>query len=425
MNTAKAKEKFDADIVVIGGGPAGLLAAGRAGELGAKVILIEKNQRPGLKLLMTGGGRCNITQGEFDDKKFVEKLGGNGSFLFSALAAFGPDETMKFFENLGLELKTERGRRVFPVSDKAQDVLDVLLKYINKNKVEMLLGREVVGFKIKDGLIESVKLKDREIAAKAFILCTGGKSFPQTGSSGSGYDWARQMGHKIIEPAPALVPVETKESWVHLVQGLTLKNVSVTLLQKDKEKDYRFGEMLFTHFGLSGPIILDLSKKIGELLAAGEAVLKIDLKPALDVLTLDKRLQRDFKSNRIFKNYLPELVPQKLGEVIVRFSKINPEKKVNSITKEERLKLIQALKSLKINARGLVGFSQAIVTSGGVDTKEISSKTLRSNKINNLFFAGEIIDLDGPTGGFNLQICWSTAYAAGTNAAGLVKSANI
>ncbi|MCG2699216.1 NAD(P)/FAD-dependent oxidoreductase [Candidatus Parcubacteria bacterium] len=392
------------------------MAAGRAAELGAKVVLIEKNRSLGKKLLMTGGGRCNISQAEFNDKKFVEKLGKKGQFLLSALSVFGPEETVKFFEEKGLRTKTERGKRIFPASDNARDVLDVLLEYLKKNKVKLSLGQEIAGFNAKKGKIESVKLKNGEISARSFVLCTGGKSYPKTGSTGDGYEWAREIGHKIINPAPALAPIETEENWVKDVQGLSLKNVGVALFQNNKKQDSRFGEMLFTHFGLSGPIILDLSKKIGELLAAGEVILKIDLKPALDILTLDKRLQRDFKGNRNFKNYLPELLPQKLCDLVARFAEISPDKKLNSITKEERKKLIGALKGLKLTAKRSVGFSRAIVTSGGVDLKEIDSKTMRSKIISNLFFAGEIIDLDGPTGGYNLQICWSTGHAAGTNA---------
>lgn len=417
----KAQEKIF-DVAVIGGGPAGILAAGRAAELGAKVVLIEKNRSLGKKLLMTGGGRCNISQAEFNDKKFVEKLGKKGQFLLSALSVFGPEEVVKFFEEKGLRTKTERGKRIFPASNNARDVLDVLLEYLKKNKVKLSLGQEVAGFNAKKGKIESVKLKNGEISARSFILCTGGKSYPKTGSTGDGYEWAREMGHKIINPAPALAPIETEENWVKDVQGLSLKNVSVALFQNNKKQDSRFGEMLFTHFGLSGPIILDLSKKIGELLETGEVILKIDLKPALDILTLDKRLQKDFKGNRNFKNYLPELLPQKLCDLVARFAEINPNKKLNSITKEERKKLISVLKGLKLTAKCSVGFSQAIVTSGGVDLKEIDSKTMRSKIIGNLFFAGEIIDLDGPTGGYNLQICWSTGYIAGTNANGQISA---
>lgn len=403
-------------MAIIGGGPAGIMAAGRAAELGAKVILIEKNQTFGKKLLMTGNGRCNISHAEFNNKKFVEKLGKKGQFLLSALSVFSPEEVIKFFGEKGLPTKIEKDGRIFPVSDKAQDVLRILLKYLNKNKVKLLLNQEVVGFEIKKGRIESVKLAKGEIMAQSFILCTGGKSYPQTGSTGDGYKWAQKMGHKIINPRPSLTPIKTKENWVSDIQGLSLKNVSVELFQNNKKQDQSSGEMIFTHFGLSGPMVLNLSKKTEELLANGEVILKIDLMPALNASMLDKKLQRDFKRNKVLKNYLSEIIPQRLSDLIVRFSKIIPDKKLNSITKEERKKLIEIIKGLKLTPRGLVGFSQAIVTSGGVDLKEIDSKTMRSKIIKNLFFAGEIIDLDGPTGGYNLQICWSTGYIAGENA---------
>jgi len=408
------KEKFD--VAVVGGGPAGMLGAIKASEKNAKVVLIEKNPGFGKKLLITGGGRCNITQAEFNDKKFVEKLGRRGQFLLSSLSVFGPKKVIDFFEKIGLKTKIERGGRVFPVSDKSQDVLKVLLKCLNKNKVKFLLNQEVLGFNIKEGKIESVKLKEKEIFANKFILATGGAAYPGTGSTGDGYLWALKMGHKIIKPMPALVPIETKENWVKGLAGLTLKNVSVSIFQNNKKISSQFGEMIFTHFGVSGPIILDLSKRIGELMASGAVSLKIDLKPALNVLTLDKRLQRDFTRNKDFKNYLPELIPQRLGDLIIKLTSISPDKKLNSITKEERRKIIDFLKGLELTVKGTAGFTQAIITSGGVDLKEIDSRTMRSKIIKNLFFAGEIIDLDGPTGGYNLQICWSTGYAAGINA---------
>jgi len=419
---AKTMDKIEKEfeVAVIGGGPAGMMAAIKASEKGSRVVLIEKNLNLGKKLLITGGGRCNITQAEFNNKKFVEKLGKKGQFLFSALAVFGPKQVCEFFEKNGLPVKTERGGRVFPVSDKSPDVLNVLLKRLNKNKVKLLLGQEVVGLNVKDGKIVSIKLKEKEIFAKIIILATGGKAYPGTGSTGQGYFWAEKMGHKIIKPLPSLVPLEIKESWVVGLSGLGLKNVRVDVFQNNKKIDEKFGEMLFTHFGVSGPIILDLSKRIGELMPKGEVTLKIDLKPALDILTLDKRLQRDFQSKRIFKNYLPDLVPQKLGDLIVRFTKISPDKKLNSINKEERKKLINVLKAVELTVRGAIGFGQAIITSGGIDLQEINSRTMRSKIIKNLFLAGEIIDLDGPTGGYNLQICWSTGYIAGSNATNLI-----
>jgi len=349
------------DVAVIGGGPAGMMVAGRAAELGARVVLIEKNLNLGRKLMMSGNGRCNISQAEFDDRKFIEKLGKNGQFLFSALSVFGPEEVVKFFEERGLKTKTEKNGRIFPVSDRAQDVLNVLSGYLSKNKVKLLLGEEVVGFDVKDGIIRKALLKSGEISAGSFILTTGGRSYPEMGSNpsvsampkalradGKGYEWAEEMGHKIIKIRPILTPIEIREDWVRNLQGLSLENVRVAIFQKNKKQDSRIGEILFTHFGLSGPLILDLSKKIGELLETGEVVLKIDFKPSLDVLELDKILQKDFRTNKSLENYLSKQLPQKLSGPIIIFSKINPEKKLNAITKKEREKLIGLLKGLKL-----------------------------------------------------------------------------
>ncbi len=408
------QEKFD--VVVIGGGPAGMMVAGRAAELGAKVVLLEKNRNPGRKLLITGKGRCNITQAKYDDRKFIEALGKNGHFLFSALTVFGPTEVTKFFEERGLRLKTERGGRVFPVTDRAQDVLDVLSKYLKENKVKIISNEEVLGFEAKGNKIASIRLRNRRIQAKFFALCTGGKSYPITGSTGDGYVWAKALGHKIVETRPALVSIRIKEGWAKEITGLSLKNVRVNVFQNGKKQATEFGEMLFAHFGLSGPIILDVSKKIGELLAGGEVQIEIDLKPALDFSQIDKRLQRDFEKNihKDFKNYLPELLPKKMIEIVIALSSIDPRKKLNFITSEERRELVKLLKGIKLTVGGLMDYNQAVITTGGVDLKEIDSKTMRSKLIDNLFFAGEIINLDGPTGGYNLQICWSTGYVAGS-----------
>jgi hypothetical protein len=406
-------------VAVIGGGPAGMMAAGRAASPGAKVVIIDKNRNLGRKLLLTGKGRCNITQAEFNNREFIKKLGKNGQFLFSALAAFGPKKVIDFFEQRNLLTKIERGRRVFPVSDKAQDVLKTLIRYLRENKVKIMTDSKVLGFEIKAGQIDCVKLKNEKIYANNFILAVGGLAYPGTGSTGDGYVWARKMGHKIIKPFPSLAPARIKEDWVKDLQGLSLKNVALSVWQDNKKQDLKFGEMLFTHFGISGPIVLDLSKTIGGLLAKGEVKIEIDLKPALDFPVLDKRLRRDFikNSNKDFKNYLPELLPQKLIEPAIKLSGINADKKLNSITKDERKKLVNLLKGLKFTVGGLLGYKQAIVTGGGVDLKEVDSKTMQSKIVNNLFFAGEILDIDGPTGGYNLQICWSTGYAAGAAAA--------
>jgi len=407
------------DVAIIGGGPAGILAAGKAAELGAKVTLIEKNKGLGTKLLITGKGRCNITQAKFDNKEFVDRLGKKGKFLFSSLNNFGPKETINFFEERGLKTKIERGGRVFPTTDKSSDVLNILLGHLRKNKVKISLGKKVIGFGLKNGKIENVKLINEKVYARNFVLCTGGKSYPVTGSTGDGYKWAKSFGHKIINPTPALVPIKTREPWLKNLQGLSLKNVRIDIFKNNKKGDSRFGEMLFTHFGLSGPIILDTSRNIKTLLQDGEVFIKIDLKPALNFPDLDKRLQRDFAkfANKNFKNYLPELLPKKAIDTIIYLSGIKPEEKLNAISREKRKKLINLLKGIKISIKGLMGFNEAIITSGGVDLKEIDPRTMRSKIMKNLFLAGEIIDLDGPTGGYNLQICWSTGYVAGTHAA--------
>ena len=404
------------DVVVVGAGPAGMMAAGKAAENGARVLLIDKNKDPGKKLLMTGQGRCNITQVKYGRQEFIQKLGSSGKFLHSSFSFFGPKDVVAFFNQKDLETKTERGGRVFPTTDKADDVLDILKKYLQQGNVEMMTGRKVIGFTKKNEKIECVKLKKEKVYANNFIISTGGKSYPTTGSTGDGYTWARKLGHTIIPLAPSLSPLNTKEKWINELQGLSLKNVQLDIFQNDKKHDSRFGEMLFTHFGISGPITLDMSKEIYQLLKNGRVFARIDLKPALDFTKLDNRLQRDLlqDAKKDFKNYLPTLLPKKLIPVIIKLSKIEPSRKLHSINKQERKALVNLLKGLSFEISGSTGFNHAIVTSGGVDTKEVDSKTMRSRKIENLFFAGEVLDLDGPTGGFNLQICWSTGFSAGS-----------
>jgi len=409
------------DIAVIGGGPAGMMAAGRAAELGAKVILIEKNETLGKKLLITGKGRCNFTHNEFDLRKFAEKFGRNGRFLYSALAVFGAREVIDFFESRGVKAKVEQGDRIFPEKGNAQDVLNIFIKYLAEGKVNILLNARVSGFKQEKGKISQVLLGDREISADKYILCTGGKSYPQTGSIGDGYRWAEQLGHIIIPPVPALNPVKTSDGWAKELQGLSLKNISLQLFQNNKKKDERFGEMLFTHFGVSGPIVMDMSKNIGELLKSGPVKLILDLKPALDFKKLDRRIRRDFQEfkGRMFKNSLKGLLPLSMIPVIIKLSGIGPEKKVDYISREERNKLVHLLKELELTPTGLLGFKWSVVTSGGVALKEVNPNTMGSRKIKNLYFAGEILDLDGPSGGYNLQECWGTGYLAGKSAAQL------
>lgn len=411
------------DIAVIGGGPAGMIAAGRAAELGVKVVLIEKNEVLGKKLLLTGKGRCNFTHNEFDIRKFAEKYGRNGRFLYRALAVFGAKEVIDFFESRGVKGKVEQGDRIFPENGNVQDILKVLLKYLSEGKVTILYNVEVINFKHEDRKISQVILRDRQIIADKFIICTGGKSYPQTGSTGDGYHWARQLGHTIIEPVPALNPIKISEKWVKELQGLSLKNISLKLFQNGKKQDERFGEMLFTHFGVSGPIVMDLSKNIGTLLKRGPVKLILDLKPALDFKKLDKRIQRDLEKykGRMFKNSLKELLPLSMIPVIIRLSGIESEKQVDYLSREERIKLVHLLKELELSPTELLGFKWSVVTSGGIALKEVDPNTMCSKKIENLYFAGEILDLDGPSGGYNLQECWSSGYLAGESAVKIFK----
>jgi len=316
-----------------------MMAAGRAAELGAKVVLIEKNETLGKKLLLTGKGRCNFTHNEFDIGKFAEKFGRNGRFLYSAMALFGSREVIDFFESRGVKGKIEQGDRIFPENGSAQDILNVLTKYLAEGKVHILLNTEVIGFKKEKGKISQVLLRDRQISADKYIICAGGKAYPQTGSTGDGYRWAEQLGHTVIPPVPALNPVKTSEDWVKELQGLSLKNVSLKLFQNNKKQDERFGEMLFTHFGVSGPIVMDMSKNIGKLLKNAPVKMMLDLKPALDFKKLDKRIQRDFEKfkGRMFKNSLKGLLPLSMIPLIIKLSGVEPNKQVDHLTRRIRI----------------------------------------------------------------------------------------
>ncbi len=405
------------DVAVIGGGPAGMMAAGRAGEKDAKVVLIEKNRRLGLKLLLTGKGRCNIAHQETNLREFVNKFGSNGKFLFSPLSKFSIEDTINFFEKRKVPLKIERGNRIFPKSDSSQDVIRALLYYLKKSKVEIKTKAEVKKLIFSSGKIKKVILKDgQEILSENFIICTGGKSHPITGSIGDGYRWLEKLGHTITKLRPALTPLILKEKFIKELEGLSLKNVDISLYRNNKKIDSRFGEAIFTAHGISGPIILDLSKRVGiEMGREGDLILRIDFKPALDFTKLDLRIQRDFKkaNNKIFKNSLNDLLPQKLIPVILRLSGINLSKKVNLITSSERKKILHLLKEFDLSIKGLDDYRKAIITSGGVKLNEIDPLTMKSKIVPNLSLAGEILDLDGPTGGYNLQVCWTTGWVAG------------
>ncbi len=412
----KSPEKFD--VAIVGGGPAGIMAALQSADSGAKVILIEKNKSLGKKLLLTGKGRCNLTCAVYENREFIEKIGKNGRFLFSATQKFGPLKVINFFEKKGLKLKEERGKRIFPVSDDAEEVLSLLVKLLKEKKVNFKLGQKVADFKVENGEIQFLEMKNGEkVYAKKYILCTGGKSYPTTGSTGDGYTWAEKMGHKVEKLFPSLVSIEVEEDWVKKIEGTSLKNVKFKIFQDNKKKAEYFGEMLFTYKGVSGPIVLNASRDMGEMIETGGKVsLEVDLKPALDFEQLDLRLQRDFKekANRDFKNYLPDLVPKSMVDFIMFLSGLNSQRKLFEIQREERKNLVKILKGIRMTVKSLGDYQSAVVTKGGVSLKEVDPKTMQSKKIKNLFLAGEVLDLDGPTGGYNLQICWSTGFVAGS-----------
>lgn len=402
-------------VIVIGAGPAGLMAAGKAAERGFDTVLVEKNDRVGKKLLISGKGRCNITN-ITDIEGLIENIPGNGNFLYSAFYTFSNEDLIKFLNELGLKTKVERGGRVFPESDKASDVVETLLKFIHKNGVKLFLKSPVQEIKAAGGRVRSVVLRDgRELLCDSVVLSTGGVSYPGTGSTGEGFEMVKKLGHTVTDLKPSLVPLITEEEWVKDLQGLSLKNVSIILKDKGGKKIYSdFGEMLFTHFGVSGPVILSASRHILDC-NYKDIKLIVDLKPALNEDKLDERLKRDFEkySRKQFKNSLDELLPQKMIPVIIRLSNIPPDKFVNQITKEERKNLLKLLKNFEMNIIGSRPVKEAIVTAGGVSTDEINPSTMESRIIQGLFFAGEIIDVDGYTGGFNLTIAFSTGYLAG------------
>lgn len=397
------------DVAIVGAGPAGIMAAITASEFGSRVILLEKNKELGKKLLLTGNGRCNLTNKEFDLRKLVSNYGKGGEFLFHAFSVFGPKETIDFFEKLGVKTKVEGGNRVFPATDRAVDVLNVLKKCLSSNKVTIFYDSCVSRVILNNKKIEKLVVGDKEITADKYIFCTGGLSYPATGSTGDGFRWAKDLGHQINPPSPALVPLKIKEGWVKDFQGLTLKDVGIVVLNDKKMKER--GDVLFTHFGLSGPAILNLSKKVGQLLKNGEVKLLFDLFPSLSLEELIKKINERINDNpkRLLKNFLNDFAPQKLVPIIMSIQ----DKQVNNISKKEREIIARSLKQIEITVTELLDFELAMVTNGGVSLKEINDKTMQSKIIDNLYFAGEMIDTDGKTGGFNLQACWSTGYLAG------------
>ncbi len=405
-------------IIVIGAGPAGMMAAIRAAENGASVTLFEKNSRLGRKLSITGKGRCNLTNAA-DTAEIIKNLPGNGKFLNSALHNFTPADTVDFFESLGLKTKIERGNRIFPESDSAAEVIAVLAKRLAALNVNVKLNSRVENI-IADKKIRGVEVGGKFFDADAVILATGGASYPATGSTGDGFIFAKNLGHTVTEILPALVPLEVEEDFVRDLQGLSLKNVRVTLLADGKRAAEIFGEMLFTHFGVSGPIILTLSRQVAKFLAEKCFVeLLINLKPALTPEQLDARLLRDFEKfkHKTLKNALVELLPQKLISVVIDLAFLDENKKIDAVTKDERRRLAEILRALPLTITATRPIAEAIVTAGGISVKEIEPKTLASKIVAGLYIVGEVADIDGNTGGFNLQAAWAMGNAAGFFAA--------
>lgn len=462
--TSNSKSKFY-DVVVIGGGPAGLMSACIASSNGAKVLILEKNESLGKKLLLTGAGRCNLTNKEPDHRKFVSKFGKKGNFLFTPFSIFGVDDTIRFFEKLGLKTKVEEYSRVFPVSDNSLDVLEVLIRYARNNGVEFMLDAEVAhlkksssgGFSLKrntvtpsttqvatgqagegetSGRIDSVILKNgNEIKGKNFILATGGKSHPETGSTGDGFKWLKEIGHNVIESNPSLVPITIKESWVGELSGITLENVGISVYQGENKVINKRGRLLFTHNGLSGPTILNMSKDIGELLdysskksALGETSgngvkIYIDFFPGVGLDIMHKKVLDSFEGhkNKKIKNITFEEIPSQIFLQILKLLDIDENWDINEIRREERFAILEKFKKFELTVGGLLGYDKAIISSGGADLNEVDFKEMRSKLFDNLFLIGDILDFDRSSGGYSLQLCWTTGYVAGKSATNISK----
>ena len=407
------------NVIVVGGGAAGMMAAIFAARNGQNVTLLEKNEKLGKKIFITGKGRCNITNASEIEDLFSAVIS-NPKFLYSGFYSFTNDQVIHFFEELGVATKIERGNRVFPVSDHSSDVIAALAREMQRLKVKVQLHCEVKELLINNEReIKGVRLANgKKMTADAVVVATGGISYPSTGSTGDGYRFARNCGHKVTELFPSLVPMEVKEWYAKELQGLSLKNIEIHITDGKKKLYDEFGEMLFTHYGVTGPVILSASSIVGKTLEKKELVLHIDLKPVLTEEQLDKRLLREFKANhnKQFKNAIDSLLPAKLRPVIIELSGIEEEKKVHEITKEERLNLLRLIKDFHMTLTGLRGYNEAIITKGGISVKEIDPGTMESKLIKNLYFAGEVLDLDAVTGGYNLQIAWSTGYLAGISA---------
>lgn len=406
------------DVIVIGGGAAGMMAAGVAAERGKRVLLLERNARLGEKLRISGGGRCNITNAEPDEQKLLTKYGSGGKFLHSAFSQFGMRDTFSFFESRGLPLKVEANNRAFPKTEKAIDVVRGLEQYLKEGEVEVRTSTRVENIESKDGRIEKIIVKGKAYTANSYILATGGLSHPETGSTGNGFSWLRSLGHMIESPTPTIVPLKVKESWVKQLSGVSTE-AKLTFFVNGKKKFSESGPMLFTHFGISGPTVLNAAGQVADGLQEGEVRVRIDLYPELDLGILDKKIAGTFDQgkNRLLRNAFKDVAPPGASEALLSLlPAIDPEKKVHSLLKEERRSLAELLKGLELTITGLLGFERAVVADGGLRPDEVDMRTMRSKKFENLFVTGDILHITRPSGGYSLQLCWTTGYVAGMNA---------
>ncbi|QQR76535.1 NAD(P)/FAD-dependent oxidoreductase [Candidatus Nomurabacteria bacterium] len=408
------------DCIVVGGGASGMMAAGVAAENGKRVLILEKNQSLGEKLKITGGGRCNITNAEEDLRTLLKSYDSSADFLFSPFSQFSNKDTFTFFEKLGLPIVVQARKRAFPESEKAYDVYQTLKKYIDRGKVEVRLGEAVLKI-VRDGSgknIASVKTKDGIYKSKSFIFATGGVSHPETGSTGDGFKWLRDLGHEVVNPTPTIVPLKVPEKWVHELAGVSMSFMKIIFYLDGKKQFSKTGKVLFTHFGLSGPLILNSSKKVSDLLHSGIVTAKIDAYPDTELGDLEKKIIKvfDANKNKALKNVFKDIVPPGMTKGLeMLFKDIDFDTKVHSITKEERKYIVQTLKALPVTISGLMGYDRAVVADGGVVLTEIDTKTMRSKLYNNLYLTGDLLHINRPSGGFSLQLCWTTGYVAGKN----------
>lgn len=407
------------DLIVIGGGASGMMAAGRAGERGLRVLLLEKNKQLGSKLLISGNGRCNIMNNIEDEHMLLEKYGSSKPFLYSLFSQFNKKDTFDFFNSHGLPLVVEQYNRVFPASQSSADVVRFLEDYMYRSGVEVRTDSIVTNVKHKDGSIEAILCGDEMLTAREYIFATGGKSRPETGSTGDGYKWLNQLGHTIVSPTPSLVPLATRDRWANELSGVSLEDMKITFFVDSKKEFKLNGRLLFTHFGLSGPLILNNSSKVAKLIPKGVVIAQIDMFPELDYGDLERQIINifDMNKNKTLKNIVSELVPAGMTKgMMILFSKhIDLETKVHSVSKNDRKTIINLLKASPVTITGLMGLDRAIIADGGLPLTEVDMKTMRSKKINNLFVTGDLLNINRPSGGFSLQLCWSTGYVAGSS----------